>query len=210
MRRIRPKDYDRQTGSTAPERASTAIGEWGDPALEKARATLKDHAARQAILAQRRQISSMQKMIKTINANMAMMGKAFGLEMKGIDESTDEVLDWGDEAPGSAELDEQKPPEVQYGKMKPDKQRIITGVEMGRDEDIEETDTQKVKYVRVRDVAGLVRKMLDQRIPMKTVVRKGFAEQAGVMPENMQRMQKMQSCDGSIESQLALIEEFGS
>lgn len=36
------KDLGRETGTTAPERSNTAIGEWGDPTMEKGQAQLHD------------------------------------------------------------------------------------------------------------------------------------------------------------------------
>jgi hypothetical protein len=204
------KDFDRETGTTAPERASTAIGEWGDPALDKARATLKDHFQRLAKVAKYhdKRIANIERAVKTIASNTAMIGKAVGVQVKGIDEATDEVLDWGGVAPGSAEIDESEPPEVTPGKMKPKKQRIIEGIDLGKDEDIEYTDTQAVgaKGVSRRAIAGLVQKMVDRAVAKKIVVRKSLAEQAGPVPESVRRMQSLQNDDGSIESQLDIID----
>ena len=145
--------------------------------------------------------------MKTIAANTAMIGKAVGVEVKGIDEDTPEVLDWADEGPGSGEIEESEPPEVQPGKLKPKKQRIVAGVEGGADEDVEYTDTQEVgaKFSR-RAIAGLVQKMVDRAVAKKIVVRKGFSEHAGPVPESVKRMQTIQNDDGSIESQLAIID----
>jgi hypothetical protein len=195
------KDYDRETGSTAPERASTAIGEWGDPALEKARAVLKDHAHRLVKLEKYAMQSG--RMLKALMGNTTMIAKALGVEVKGIDEDTPEAVEWADIGPGSSDLTESKPPEVQPGKLKPDKQRIITQVEPG-DEDIEDTDTQKVKGLR-QTIAGLVKKEVDRAVARKIVVRKGFAEYAGAISESVERQRAMQNDDGSLESQLAVV-----
>jgi hypothetical protein len=195
------KDYDRETGSTAPERASTAIGEWGDPALEKARAVLKDHAERLVKLEKYAAASG--RMLKALMGNTNMIAKALGVEVKGIDEDTPEAVEWADIGSGSSDLDEQVPPEVKPGKLKPDKQRIISSIEPG-DEDIEDTDTQKVKSLH-RAIAGLVRKEVDRAVAKKIVVRKGFAEYAGPVAESVERQRAMQNDDGSLESQLAVV-----
>jgi hypothetical protein len=195
------KDYDRETGSTAPERASTAIGEWGDPALEKARAVLKDHAQRLGKLEKYAAASG--RMLKAVMGNTSMIAKALGVEVKGIDEDTPEAVEWEDIGPGSSDLEEQVPPEVKPGKLKPDRQRIISSIEAG-DEDVEDTETQKVKGLQ-RAIVGLVRKEVDRAVARKIVVRKGFAEYAGAISESVERQRAMQNDDGSIESQLGVV-----
>jgi len=195
------KDYDRETGSTAPERASTAIGEWGDPALEKARAVLKDHAQRLGKL--EKYASASGRMLKALMGNTSMIAKALGVEVKGIDEDTPEAVEWEDIGPGSSDLEEQVPPEVKPGKLKPDRQRIISSIEPG-DEDVEDTETQKVKGLH-RAIVGLVRKEVDRAVGRKIVVRKGFAEYAGAISESVERQRAMQNDDGSIESQLGVV-----
>jgi len=196
------KDYDRETGSTAPERASTAIGEWGDPALEKARAVLKDHAERLVKLEKYAMASG--RMLKAVMGNTNMIAKALGVTVKGIDEDTPEAIEWDEgPGPGSSASDEQVPPEVKPGKLKPDRQRIISSIEVG-DEDIEDTDTQKVKGLQ-RAIVGLVKKEVDRAVAKKIVVRKGFAEYAGAISESVERQRAMQNDDGSLESQLAVV-----
>ena len=50
VKKISEKDLGRETGTTAPERSNTAIGEWGDPTLEKGQAKLHDAQERAAAL----------------------------------------------------------------------------------------------------------------------------------------------------------------
>lgn len=50
MKMSERKDLGRETGTTAPERSNTAIGEWGDPTLEKGQAQMHDAQDRAAAL----------------------------------------------------------------------------------------------------------------------------------------------------------------
>ena len=200
------KDYDRETGSTAPERASTAIGEWGDPALEKARAVQKDHEARLRKLTafaqradQRRRMS--EKLLKEVARQTALIGKA--LDIKGIDESGIMEMLPEEEAAGSSGLEEQEPPEVAYGKLKPRTQRMVESGAEASDEGIQSVESAQVKGVRF--IERIVRKAVNDALERKIVVRKGFAEQStAVVSDTIRRAKAMEEDDGSIESQLAV------
>lgn len=50
VKKISSKDLGRETGTTAPERSNTAIGEWGDSTLEKGQAKLHDAQERASAL----------------------------------------------------------------------------------------------------------------------------------------------------------------
>jgi hypothetical protein len=51
-RKMQNKDLGRETGTTAPERSNTALGEWGDPTLEKGQAQLRTSKERMSALNQ--------------------------------------------------------------------------------------------------------------------------------------------------------------
>ena len=198
---LETRDFDRQTGSTAAERHSTAMGEWGDPALDKARATLKASPMQR--------LDTLEKMMAIIGKNMALMGKSLGINMdfKGIDEDTTEVLG-EEEGPGID--DEQQPGEVKHGKMgAPKKQRVITTFD-GPDLPGEEVEGQDIstksllRFIR-KSVNGAVAQAIDR----KTVFRKdSFNEEAAPKTKSAQRMQMLEKDDGSIESQLAIVDEY--
>jgi len=196
------KEYDRQTGGTAAERLSTAMGEWGDPALEKGRAVMKDHADRISRLESYAEKSF--KLLKAVARGTALMGKQYGIEIKGIDESTMESLD-PQGASGSSGLDEQAPPDVRTGPQKPKTQRIIEGLDLPEDQGVASVDDQEVGSKSARYIADLVRKTVAKEISKKIVVRKGFNEYAGPQSESMRKAQAMEKDDGSIDSQLAII-----
>ena len=218
------KDYDRETGYVAPERATTAIGEWGDPALEKGRAAIKRINRIEKYLSD--SSKALNKGMNTLYGNelhlrsqaqrhtafLKAIAKAVGVETKGIDEDTPETL--GVYEDFTTITDEQKPPEVKPGKLKPRPQRFISTFPTD-DEDTEEAEDQEVGGEPVgvkglqRYVKGLVRKVVDETIQRKIVVRKGYAEHAGPVPESVRRMQAIQQDDGSIDSQLAVVEAGG-
>ena len=218
------KDYDRETGYVAPERATTAIGEWGDPALEKGRAAIKRINRIEKYLSDSSR--ALNKGMNTLYGNelylrsqgqrhtafLKAIAKAVGVETKGIDEDTPETL--GVYEDFATITDEQKPPEVKPGKLKPRPQRFISTFPTD-DEDTEEADDQEVGGEPVgvkglqRYVKGLVRKVVDETVQKKIVVRKGYAEHAGPVPESVRRMQAIQQDDGSLDSQLAVIEAGG-
>jgi hypothetical protein len=218
------KDYDRETGYVAPERATTAIGEWGDPALEKGRAAIKRIERIEKYLSGSSR--ALNKGMNTLYGNelylrsqgqrhtafLKAIAKAVGVETKGIDEDTPDTL--GVYEDFATITDEQKPPEVKPGKLKPRPQRFISTFPTD-DEDTEEAEDQEVGGEPVgvksldRTIKGLVRKAIDDVLPRKIVVRKGYAEHAGPLPESVRRMQAIQQDDGSIDSQLAVVEAGG-
>jgi hypothetical protein len=210
MRGLKKRDYDRETGNTAAERVSTGMGEWGDPALDKRRAkraTIKDY-----IMDHDERLGTIEAGMKALIRNTALIGKAVGLDLKGVDTGeAKDTIDWDeDEGPGSGDLDEQVPPETKPGRMKPAKQRVTSTFDVG-DEDIEDADSAEVggegttskKYVvTAAQLDRLVRKHVHEMRPLRVG---GFGrEEAGVMSEQMRLKQLMDSDDGSIESQLAI------
>ena len=209
----RLKDYDRETGSTAAERASTAIGEWGDPAMEKRRAK---RAEMKSSINDR--LSVLEKAMLQINKNFAIMGKALGL--KGIDSGdAKDTIDWdegeGGGAEGSADLDEQEPPEVKPGRTKPAKQRMISTFDVG-DEDIEDAESAEVggegtsskKYITLSPIQlkQFIRKQVEAEVPKRVVVRPGGfgREEVGVVSEQMRLKHLLDQDDGSLESQMEI------
>ena len=199
------KDYDRETGYVAPERATTAIGEWGDPALEKARLAkrikrLEGYAQltgksinRLGVYAQRQT-----QFLKAIANHMQM-------DTKGIDEGlAPDTLGVYD---GFTTItDEQEPPEVKPGKLKPRTQRFISTFAT-KDEDTEDVDSQEVGGEPIgkslqRRIDAMIAKSVDRQIQKKFVVRKGYAEHAGPVPESVRRLQAINNDNGSLESQL--------
>lgn len=213
------KDYDRETGYVAPERATTAIGEWGDPALEKARLAKR-------VKRLEGQVAGVVKYLPEVSNSINRLGvyaqrnthylKAYlnsqGIDTKGIDEGlAPDTLGVYDDF--TTITDEQKPPEVKPGKLKPRTQRFISTFPT-KDEDTEDVDSQEVGgepigAKNVRELRGLVRKMVDQEMQRKIVVRKGYAEHAGPVPESVRRLQAIQKDDGSIDSQLQINEMAG-
>jgi hypothetical protein len=215
----RLKDYDRETGSTAAERSSTAIGEWGDPAMDKRRAkraTIKDY-----IMDHERQLNTLNAGMKTLIQNTAIMGKALGLDMKGVDSGDSlDTIDWdegeGGGAEGSSDVDEQKWPEVKPGRTKPNKQRMISTFDVG-DQDVEDADSMEIggegtttgkKYLLVSPVQmkQLAREIVTKEVGKRYVVRHGGfgREEVGLVSEQMRMKQLLDQDDGSIESQLAI------
>ena len=198
---LKRRDYDRQTGSTAAERHSTAMGEWGDPALDKSRASLKSPLDR---------LDAVEKMLAVIGKNMAIMGKSLGITgLKGIDEDTTEALG---ETDGVGIDDEQEPGEVKHGKMgAPKKQRIITTFD-GPDLPGEEVEGQDISTKALyRFIAKTVNDSVAKAVDRKTVFRKdSFNEDATPKTKSVERMKLIEADDGSIESQLAIMDEFRS
>lgn len=198
------RDYDRETGTTAPERANTALGEWGDPALDKGAyaKALKESQARierledyarlngKQVTNRLRTLDATQQatlgVLKALTVNLGAIGKGLGIQLKGIDEDTLETLG---KYTGFSDIEsEQKPPEVKPGKLKPARQRIITSFD-DVNPDMTSVDDQAVggepsgsgynesgvKTLGARDVATLVRKEFRHEMAHLGVVRKGFS-----------------------------------
>jgi hypothetical protein len=203
------KDYDRETGYVAPERATTAIGEWGDPALEKARlAKMEKQIKRLEGYAELtgKSINRLGVYAQRQTAFLKAIAKSQGIDTKGIDEGlAPDTLGVYD---GFKTItDEQEPPEVPKTKLKPRPQRFIATFPT-KDEDVEYDDSQEVGGEPVgvkgldRRINAIVTKALEKQLPRKIVVRKGYAEHAGPVPESVRRMQAIQQDNGSLESQL--------
>lgn len=149
-------------------------------------------------------MDKIEKQIKNLVQATDMIGKSLDLDIKGIDEDTEEGYDFAPDAPGSAEIDEDIPPETPTPEAGP-----IPPQEIIEDDDASpETSDEEITYKNLKkQLPRLIKKEVDRQVRKKIVVRKGFSEYGGPVPESIKRKQLLKQSGDSIEDQLAVIEE---